>query len=561
MATYWVSPTGAAPWASASGATPLEGVACCSLNAANTNAAAGDTIYFRAGTYTVSTGIVPSNSGTSANKITFAAYTGETPIIISTDNTNSNYMGVYLDAKSYIVVNGITFHTLGRSAWMVHGSAYNEFDSCTFYNGYEIGIKIYNSTGTACTHNWLHSCTVHDIGHVSTVGWDDCGYLIQIGNIATDGDSGNNTIENCTFYHGGHHCIETYTRHNVIKNNKFHNEGFMDPVVGASTSAPYEPDSTGHYGNRCLTFDDINSLAPRKMQNLAEGNRFGHAGRPPDDDGADAVELASHYNIFRYNYIFNPAKDGIYLRDGAQAACYGCFNHVYNNTIYLCGVNEATGYTSLYRRCGIVYRTSATSNSFINNIVYGNYRRDIGSLYPIATYNNTFTNNWLTSGSAFNPGFVVTEGLYGDPKLMNTDVSDATSLTLPDLRIYASSSCVDAGTYLTLANGAGTATVTLVVDNVSFFQDGTWGSSLTHGVTFFPDYIAIGVVGNTAKISAVDYTANTITLATANSWADNAPIWLYKDSDGDIVLYGTSPDIGAYEYYEANPHRNKMRFL
>lgn len=32
------------------------------------------------------------------------------------------------------------------------------------------------------------------------------------------------------------------------------------------------------------------------------------------------------------------------------------------------------------------------------------------------------------------------------------------------------------------------------------------------------------------------------------TWADDAPIWLYKKSDGTRVLYGSAPDYGAYEY-------------
>jgi hypothetical protein len=29
------------------------------------------------------------------------------------------------------------------------------------------------------------------------------------------------------------------------------------------------------------------------------------------------------------------------------------------------------------------------------------------------------------------------------------------------------------------------------------------------------------------------------------TWADNAPIWLYSDSSGVRVLYGTAPNYGA----------------
>jgi hypothetical protein len=32
------------------------------------------------------------------------------------------------------------------------------------------------------------------------------------------------------------------------------------------------------------------------------------------------------------------------------------------------------------------------------------------------------------------------------------------------------------------------------------------------------------------------------------SWNDNAPIWLYKKSDGAQVLAGAGPDFGASEF-------------
>jgi len=93
--------------------------------------------------------------------------------------------------------------------------------------------------------------------------------------------------------------------------------------------------------------------------------------------------------------------------------------------------------------------------------------------------------------------------------------------------------------------------VTLVVTplatgSVVPFQDGTWGSDLARGVTLFPDWIAIGTVGNVVQISSINYDTNVITLASPMTWSDKAPIWLYKNSSGVRVLYGTAPDIGAH---------------
>ena len=86
---------------------------------------------------------------------------------------------------------------------------------------------------------------------------------------------------------------------------------------------------------------------------------------------------------------------------------------------------------------------------------------------------------------------------------------------------------------------------TLVVEDAGYFKDGTAGSDLARGVTFFPDWIAIGEVDNVVQISAIDYDTNTITLASPMRWKARDPVWLYKKSDGTVVLNGLNPDFGA----------------
>ena len=36
------------------------------------------------------------------------------------------------------------------------------------------------------------------------------------------------------------------------------------------------------------------------------------------------------------------------------------------------------------------------------------------------------------------------------------------------------------------------------------------------------------------------------------TWYDDDPVWLYKKSNDDVVLYGSGPDYGAYEYVEGD---------
>jgi hypothetical protein len=78
----------------------------------------------------------------------------------------------------------------------------------------------------------------------------------------------------------------------------------------------------------------------------------------------------------------------------------------------------------------------------------------------------------------------------------------------------------------------------------------------------FPDCIAIGTATNTVCIAqgypagestgpTINYSTNTITLASPMTWAAGAPIWLYSKSDGVRILYGAAPDIGASAFQSA----------
>jgi hypothetical protein len=119
------------------------------------------------------------------------------------------------------------------------------------------------------------------------------------------------------------------------------------------------------------------------------------------------------------------------------------------------------------------------------------------------------------------------------------------SVTSPDLTLQGISPVINVGSHLTQANGTGTNSTTLIVADATYFQDGTWGSSLASS-GLKADWIAIGTVSNVHQISSIS--GNTITLATPTTWADAANIWLYKKSDGTRVLYGSAPDYGAHEY-------------
>lgn len=666
--TYWVSPTGAAAWAACQSASPLSGTAACARTTANTNAAAGDTIYFRGGTYSITgfnDAIIPTNSGTNAsNRITFARYGTEVPIMLG-DGSQNGY-GLYFNGKSYIKIDGITFQNLGTWAYLINSSSHNEVVNCTFASTTQAGAAgsgFFLNSAISCpgfncwnTHNWIHSNTFY--GRISPSGACTEGAdLMRIGQAYGSGNTTNldnyNTVEDNVFYWAAHTILDNWGMYTVIRNNLMHNEPWITgcttyqkstsstsltiPTVPSTTpyyvqitlttqtglsyaspqpigvisandsskamggtvfsynsstgdlvvrvystsgsgtdtswilsqnNAPYYENAAynGLYGHRNLQLDD--DYARGATYDLVEGNRIGHASTNPNNSGADGLDLAAPRNIVRYNQIFNSMASGIYFkyansawytgttctasRTGNNGACGGQHNRVYNNTVYHNGHGyNAAVYLDTNTSAngeGIAQwdanGTGPTGNIIKNNIVYDNGQGDICTLGlhvpPPYTVSSCATQSWDTvSQNWLTPS--------GDPKFRNPSLTDPGSLSLPDLALASSSPAVDQGTYLTQAVGAGAGSTTLVVGDAMYFQDGTWGSDLARGVNFFPDWIAIGTVSNVVQINSINYATNTITLASPMTWSDGAPVWLYSKSDGQRVIYGAAPDIGASE--------------
>jgi hypothetical protein len=655
-ATYWVSPTGAATWASCASATPLAGTAACTLRTANANIAAGDTVYLRGGVYVAPSGygIWPTNTGTSENaKIIYARYASETPII--TGIRPSGDYGFWLPRKAYIKIDGITFRDIGTYGTILRASHHIEITNSTFTatagNEAGSGIKIdgtYSCDSAPCwiTHVWIHHNTIS-----SRKPNDPCAEMVDLMAIGSSNGSYSveednyNTIEDNQLSYAGHTILDNFGRFNVIRNNISHNEPWFAgctnyqggtssdsltlstgtknlttqaglgltarwpvgliysddmskamagtltsynsstgsavvtissaaKIVGSGTYAnwiisqenvPFYENSAynGKFGHRNFQLSDFYSRDSTHV--LVEGNRLGFASNNPGNGGPMNLDAAAPGNLIRYNYIFGGMSSGIYFKyatsdyvpcpgggHNGAGACGGTANRVYNNTIYHNGYGynwRAYGnQNGSYSGQGIAQwnqkNTGSTGNVIKNNIIYDNKEGDICSqnLYSTPCSPREWdiltpdprVGNWVTAN--------------GDPMFTNPDLSDATSTTLPNLTLQPFSGAIDAGTNLTQAVGAGSTSSALVVQDAMYFQDGTWGSDLARGVTFFPDWVAIGTVSNVVQISAVNYATNTITLAAPMTWSDGAKIWLYKKSDGAVVLSGAGPDLGASEF-------------
>ena len=575
-ATHYVSPTGSATWAnSANINTP------CSIATANANAAAGDLIYLRGGNYSYSQQYVlafhPRTSGTSGSWITYKKYPTETPEFVGTYGTRMS--GLTIANQSYIIVDGIIFSDFSDHNITAYAH-HIEVKNCTFRNvtspyrggGFFIGPACIGRRASNCpTHDlWIHHNTFYKLqagGGCNGTGISEGGDALRIGYFKGTGghsDTGIDyhiTIEDNYMAYAGHAVMDTYGQTNVFKNNVAHNEPWY-PADNGHCAVAYQPVYTnaaynGLYSHRVFQFTD--TFSRQYSYNLIEGNRLGYGGVNPNNDGATSLTIASPGNIVRYNAAYGSMHNSMKTKYGDHygwQASGGCRNRIYNNTLY----HNGYGYP-YFQTCtnppnstcpkvllGFRFYAPADSpgNVLVNNIVYGSYGAVVHGFDDIQSN---------TSGSITVNNFCTHAALgkcigYGDPKFVNPDLTQTTSLTLPNLGLQAGSGAIDAGTYLTTAKEKGTNSTTLIVADALYFQDGTWGADMTHGDSLFADWIAIGSAGNIVQISSIDYLTNTITMASPMTWSNRAPIWLYKKSDGTRVLYGSAPDMGAYEYKE-----------
>jgi hypothetical protein len=165
-ATYYVSPSGSDN-AAGTMAQPF-----ASLQKGNNVAMAGDTVFLRGGTYSITTpnttgaGISITKSGTSDSKrIYFWAYPGEVPIldfskmtISATSYTHGlSVTGSWLHFKG-IEERGVPMNTSSNNGVMVDGASHDIFEQMNMHNNCGNGIFIGNGTGG----HLILNCDAHD---------------------------------------------------------------------------------------------------------------------------------------------------------------------------------------------------------------------------------------------------------------------------------------------------------------------------------------------------------------------------------------------------------------
>jgi hypothetical protein len=486
---------------------------------ANQRLAAGDTVFIKEGIYKAS--ISPKNSGASSQPIVYMNF-GSDKVVLS-----DTVYGIYLDAKSYIVVQGILMKNQDRFVYIRNKSNYNTLAWCTFDSARLTNGQTATWAGSVISggsqHNWIHHCRFSNYGYYTD---DDISCVLDIGSEEDKTDSTcYNLIEASHFFHGGHHVMGVYGKYNVIRNNRFHNEPWsMGTIASDRGAAPY--------GDRNLSFSGYSENGGR---NLFENNRVGFSADPSDNNGASGAALNSSENIVRFNTFFHNISAGLsmsltssYLQDIMR-------NKVYNNSFFNNGHNPYDSIDHMSSGIGFgIYSGSLIikDNALKNNVLYkhkltfGEYNINTSDRTGILAI-QTFANNW-DGDKRGDPKFIDAIPVPGDP--MNA--------LEPDLHLTAGSPCIDSGTYLTTIVSTSGSGASLTVADAGYFTDG-WGISGVLG-----DEIQLSGTAQRARITTVNYTTNTLTIDKSLTWTQNQGVCLPYE--------GAAPDIGAFEYGSGN---------
>jgi hypothetical protein len=464
----------------------------------------GDTCTVFAGTYNET--VTPANSGSVGNLITFTTNTGDTVTI----------RDFVLTGLSYISISGTAANPLtvtGRITW-------------TTFTTHDVFQYITNNAGASgpCFggSGWYSGNTPTSYNQFLNLTLAYCGGLTNNNNGAIQLEGHFNLFDSITCSNQ-QACITLSGTYNVIRNSTFGPTSIG--VIASNHSQPIESsigsgDIAG--GTQHLLAENNTSLQWRG------GNS--HA----TILNTDTTGLGSTSNVLRFN---SGIASGSYTVQIYASLNNYFYNNSFSNTQLDNSPKDLQDFT-FYQN-----GTTTTGTRAINNIVANTTRPATTDwcIYADGVVGTSLFENhnlcFMTSYSGtWNGPTIASSNTYDASDIFNSDPKFVDPLL--NLHVQAGSPAIAAGGPLTTAVGAGvTSTALTVVDAGFFFANvGMPGS-------YAADYIRIGAA-TTVQIASINYGTNVITLASPQSWANNAAIYLYKNSSGTIVLNGASPNIG-----------------
>jgi hypothetical protein len=488
------------------------------IQACATAMAAGDTCTVYAGTYAEN---VTVSSGTAGNYKTLTVNTGDTVYV--QDFTIGSYIkinGFYIQYPSSptshacISVNGgATEYYVTNNNMYACNSFVTEATSFNTTYGYITGNTMSYPCSTSASPNVCRTLTINgdyhliannDISHVA-----DGPYVFGKYNVLRDNTLHNLTDADCGSNSGNCHVDLLQADSNVaggglaaeyllIEGNTMTNMVVTGSFAGAGMHAGpllQGESCSGNCYNSIIRFNTASHV-------YGGGTTNDNSGTSPP-----AWDYVKSYNNDWVDMLLQNSGVGAEV----NAHSHGSLGGANVNEIYYFSTSGAANQTNPYD----CQDTACTGYTYGHSLAY-----------PAAggtLYGHTYGSGAFTAD---------TGNVQANPLFNNYAANDFT--------LAAGSPALNSGTYLTtVASGDSGSGTSLVVTDASFFQG---GSPLT-GVQ--SDCVSVTTTTNHVCVTAVNYSTNTLTLATGITRTVGDSIWLYSDSSGTVVLPSAGPNMGS----------------
>jgi hypothetical protein len=466
-------------------------------------AAAGDTCVIYAGTYNET--VAPAHSGSAGAPVTFATNPGDAVSVTGFNLGSLNYITITgSSAAPMVVTQAVTWSVTTHSIFQYISDTSGYGGSCFGGNGWY-------TSGQPSSYNQFLNLTLAYCG--GKTGNDS-------GAIELEGHYNLFDTVNISYSQAG---ITLSGQYNVIRNSSF--GPTSTAVIGSNHSQPVENSvACGGSGS------DITG----GMQHLLYENNYSAQWRGGDSHATALItdtgstKCGTTSNVFRLSQSMDSGSYSTEIYSSLQTYFY---NNSFSDTQLDAGTKDQEDYQ---------FDPSAPNSRTINNI-FSNMTQ-VGStdwcIYgdtPLVEnhnlcFNTGWTGGWNGPGTGGGSAYDSSDIFNKDPLFVAPDTN---------LQLQAGSPAIGAGSYVTTAVGAGTSSTALTVADAGFFS---WGYGIPN---VQPDWIRIGP-STTVQIASINYSTNVITLATPVTWTSGEGIYLYKNSNGVVVLNSSNPNIGAF---------------
>jgi hypothetical protein len=476
---------------------------------------AGDTVYIKAGTYRENISINVSGSETNGY-ITFQNYENDEVIMDGTGISATSMIDI--NDKQYIKIIGLNISNLrsdrGTAIHVRNGSHHIDIR-----NNKLSRIMIASGTSEEVIENGTSawSVAIRVTGNNAT---RSCHDIIIDGNEITEGEPG--WAENLTL--AGN--VENFqVSNNIIHHTKKagidiagHGAESSDPINNQARNGVIRGNSIyqmiGEYGT-AIYIEGARDL-------MIEKNTISNANNAIVISCETVGETASGIRV-RNNLIYNNTFSGIAF--GGWIEAYGSVTdcHIFNNTIYgdyvqivrssNCEVKNNIIFAEgslLYNKAGDAHNITFDNNSWFS-------LNDGSRLFQ-------WEGNWYDSLDSYQSATGQDpNSFYGAPRF--EDVSGF------DFHLKPTSLAIDSGAFLsrTVSSGSGAQ---IPLEDTSYFTD---GFGVSEG-----DIIQLEGQSEIVQIVYVDYEGDVITVNASLSWSSGQGV--------SLPYYGSSPDIGAFEF-------------